>query len=240
MAYTIEITFAFNFLQIPIDHNKLNFIEGKTFVGLTKLKEVWLGNNKCIDQDFTSSFDLLPDVVNEQCGFCETSTAIETHICGITDRVRTISSKGFLKPILDGQKSHNDAIRSVLERYADIKVFEEKNEALQKKNGVLQTKNEVLQAEITRNAVEFGKLQAKQTATEAMKAAADDQIATIKLLKDEICTEKIKGLNEIIEHKLQEQADLQAELQVKTAKIADQNVKIYNLEEKIKLIGSNF
>ena len=58
---------------IFLGDNKIKFLNGKTFLGLTKLKEIQLESNICIDEGFRSSTSLatLQETINEKCAFNE-------------------------------------------------------------------------------------------------------------------------------------------------------------------------
>lgn len=56
-----------------LDGNKIKFMNGNLFKNFSKLEDVWLWSNVCIDEIFKTPAQIavLPQKVDEKCGFKE-------------------------------------------------------------------------------------------------------------------------------------------------------------------------
>ena len=67
------------FLFLILGDNKLKFINGKAFAGLTKLTVVDFMSNQCIDEGFRGALKIakLQQTLDEKCSFDEGSEDVE-------------------------------------------------------------------------------------------------------------------------------------------------------------------
>lgn len=72
--FLIQKLYSLNSIFI-LGFNRIKYLNGAAFSRLTKLLNVWLDKNDCIEEDFQdpSQISLLPSTVDEKCGFNESA-----------------------------------------------------------------------------------------------------------------------------------------------------------------------
>lgn len=140
-------------------------MDSNNFAGIPYLVKVELKGNICIDEDFSSNFQKLPNIIKSECGYenwmVDTGKTLKRQIFDITDQVKNISS--------------------ATEQLAKIESLEEKIEELQ--------------AEVINKTEEIAKLETELIVTKVSKTEAGNQIDKIHTPKVENRPKNIKGYN---------------------------------------------
>lgn len=204
-------------------NNKIKFMNGQTFNGLTSLNKVGLNFNKCIKQDFEQSqMKILHKTLKSSCGFCELNKPVEIKVCEISAQVQRIAGKNF-KEIVDGQKRQ-------------LKMLENLRSTLS---------NEV-PAKMTQSA-RLVRLEAELLSCNDAKDQAEKQFSLIKEFADRLdaqrvqsCYEKTQEMRKTISMKNQEREKLLHELKEKTSELAKSREMLEHLEgELANNVGSD-
>lgn len=208
----------------------------RAFEGLTKLKDVQLHNNVCI-QDSFEGFSRIADLLRhlpENCGFVETkipqSSDIEekNRICELSLATAGIKLK---------------RVETELTAAKSAKFYAENQQQICQSSLSRKTTEKVTNEQLLN---QTKSLHNELVATKSAKAQCESQIAFIRELTDkldaqrnEIFIAKTEELRRTVESKLLENDELSSELQKKNIELNEKNQKIKQLEEKIEILNAS-
>lgn len=207
--------------QTRTDGNKIKFIHGGTFQKHSKLTDVYLGTNACINEDFfdPTRIEEMPEIITRKCGSDE-------------------SVYKLIEKVFEGQKRQIEAQES----FMNITLLEKEicqSEIIAKTEEIAKVNAELAAEKLLKDRF---KMNVKVT-----RDRCDSQFEMFKDLNDkratqfyQMLTAKTEDLNDLVFLKSSENEKLFAELQDKKEEINEKDLKIKILEERVQALeGQN-